>query len=90
MYYCSDILRQVDGPCTGEDVRNSSCGVPSGTVRTTDFDFADDAVIFVETTIVFAGALDSLSEEAEPALEMILNWSRMKTKVIQRRHPLMR
>ena len=33
----------------------SGCGVSFGTVRITDVDFADDAVIFAETTEVIAG-----------------------------------
>ena len=37
-----------------------------GTVRITDLDFVDDAVIFAEITEVLAGPLHSLSEEAEP------------------------
>ena len=49
-----------------------------GTVRITDLDFADDAVIIAETTEVLAGALDLLSEEAEP-LELRVSW--IKTKV---------
>ena len=49
-----------------------------GTVRITDLDFADDAVIFAETTEVLTGALDSLSEEAEP-LGLRVSW--IKTKV---------
>ena len=46
-------------------LENSSCGVSFGTVRITDVDFADDAIIFAETTEVLSGALDLLSEEAE-------------------------
>ena len=46
-------------------LKKSGCGVSCGTVRIIELDFADDAVIFVETTEVLAGALDSLSEEAE-------------------------
>ena len=44
----------------------SGYGVSFGTVRITDLDFADDAVILAETAEVLAGALDSLSKEAEP------------------------
>ena len=44
----------------------SGCGVSIGTVRITDIDFADDAVIFAQTTDIHARALDMLSEEAEP------------------------
>ena len=52
--------------------------MPSGTVRITDPDFADDAVIFAKTTEVLAEALESLSEETEP---LGLRVSSMKTKV---------
>ena len=55
------------------------CRVSFATVRITDLDFADDAVIFAETTKVLAGALDTLSEEAEP-LGLRVSW--MKTKVL--------
>ena len=44
----------------------SGCGVSFGTVRITDLDIADDAVIFAETTEVLARVLELLSEEAEP------------------------
>ena len=56
----------------------SGCGLSFGTVRISDLDFADDAVIFAETTEVLAGALNSLSEEAE-LLGLRVSW--MKTKV---------
>ena len=56
----------------------SGCGLSFGTVRITDLDFADDAVIFAETTKVLEGALNSLSEEAEP-LGLRVSW--IKTKV---------
>ena len=55
-----------------------SCGLSFETVRITDFDFADDAVIFAETIEVRAGALETLSEEAEP-LGWRVSW--IKTKV---------
>ena len=54
------------------------CGVTFGTVQITDLDFADDAVIFAETTEVIVGALDLLSEKAEP-LGLRVSW--IKTKV---------
>ena len=45
----------------------TGCGVSFGKVRTSDLNFAGDAVIFAETTEILAGVLDSLSEEeAEP------------------------
>ena len=62
----------------GRMSEKSGCGVSFGTVRITDLDLADDEVIFAETTEVLAGALDSLSEEAEP-LEVRVSW--IKTKV---------
>ena len=43
----------------------SSCAVSFGTVQITNFDFADETVIFAVTTEVLSGALDSLIEEAE-------------------------
>ena len=49
-----------------------------GTVQITDLDFADDAVIFAKTSKVLAGALHSLSVEAEP---LGLRVSSIKTKV---------
>ena len=62
----------------GRMSERSDCGVSFGTVRITDLDFADDAVIFAETTEVLAEALDSLNEEAEP-LGLRVSW--IKTKV---------
>ena len=50
----------------GRMSEKTGCGMSFGTVRITDLDFADDAVILAKTTEVLAGALDSLSEEAEP------------------------
>ena len=46
--------------------KNSGCGVSFGTVLMDVLYFADGAVIFAETTEVLAGALDLLSEEADP------------------------
>ena len=62
----------------GRMSEKSGCGVSFGTVRISDLHFADDAVIFAETTEVLPGALDSLSEEAEP-LGLRVSW--IKTKV---------
>ena len=45
----------------------SGCGVSFGTVRITDLDLADDAVIFAEATEVLAGALDSLERGSRAA-----------------------
>ena len=53
----------------GKMLKNSGCGVSFGTDRTTDLDFADDAVIFEETTEVLevlSEALQSVWVEAEP------------------------
>ena len=61
----------------GRMSEKSGCGVSFGTVRITDLDFGDDAVIFAETTEVLAGAIDSLSEEKPLGLRV--SW--MKTKV---------
>ena len=44
----------------------SDCGVSFQTVRITDLEFADDAVIFLEITDVLPEALKSLSEGAKP------------------------
>ena len=51
----------------------SGYGVSLGTVRITDLGFADDAVVFAETTQALAEALVSLSEEAE-LLELRFSW----------------
>ena len=58
----------------------SDCRVSFGTIRITDLDFSHDAVIFAETTEVLAGALGSLSKEAEP-LGLRVSWIKTKTKV---------
>ena len=47
----------------GSMSEKSGCGVSFGTVRITEIDFADDVVIFAETTDVLAGAFNSLGEE---------------------------
>ena len=64
----------------GRMSEKSDCGVSFGTVRMNDLDFAEDAVIFAETTEVLAGALGSLSKEAEP-LGLRVSWIKTKTKV---------
>ena len=56
----------------------SGCGVSFGTIRIIYLDFADVAVIFADTTEVLAGALDLMSEEAEP-LGLRVFW--IETKV---------
>ena len=63
----------------GKMSEKSDCGASSGTVQTTDLDFADDAVIFAETTEVLAEAPESLSEEAEP-LELRASWIKIKVR----------
>ena len=42
-------------------------------VRITDLNFADDAVMFAETTEVLAEAFESVNEEAEP-LGLRVSW----------------
>ena len=44
----------------------SSCGASFGKVKISDFDFADDAVIFAETLDILLVALEELIEESEP------------------------
>ena len=53
---------------SGEDVgeEKSSCGASFGNVKISDLDFADDAVIFVETRHSLLEALELLNEESEP------------------------
>ena len=78
IYSCSYTVHTCKDHVLGRMLEKSGCGVPFGTVRFTDRDFADDAVIFAETTEVLAGALDLLSERAEP-LGLRVSW--IKTKV---------
>ena len=56
----------------------SSCGASFGNVKISDLDFADDAVIFVETLDILLGALEVLNEESEP-LGLRVSW--VKTKI---------
>ena len=44
----------------------SSWSASFGNVKISDLDFADDAVIFVETLNILLGALKVLNEELEP------------------------
>ena len=44
---------------------NAGCGLSFGTVRITDLDLAEDAMIFAEINQILLRALVSLSEEAE-------------------------
>ena len=53
----------------------SSCGASFGNVKISDLDFADDAVIFVETPDILLGAIEVLNEELEPL------GFRVKTKI---------
>ena len=62
--FCPNTLQNLNGACTEEDVEKGSR--MSILLSIIDFDFADAAVIFAETTDVLAWTLDSLSEEAEP------------------------
>ena len=56
----------------------SSCGASFGNVIISDLDFADDAVIFVETMNILLGAVDVLNEESA----MLVLWdSWVKTKI---------
>ena len=58
--------------------KRSSCGATFGNVKISDLDFADDAVIFVETLDVLLGALEVLNEESE-LLGLWGSW--VKTKI---------
>ena len=57
-------------------LERSGCGALFGNVKISDLDFADDAVILVETGYPF-GALKVLNEESEP---LGLRISSVKTK----------
>ena len=68
MFFCPNTLEHWHGPCNGKKGKKSVRGVSFETVRiTTVLDFADDALIFAETTEVLAEALDSPSEIANPS-----------------------
>ena len=62
----------------GRKSERSSCGASLGNVKTSDLDFADDAVIFVETLDSLLGALEVLNEQSEP-LGLRVSW--VKTKI---------
>ena len=46
----------------GRMSERSSCGASFGNVKISDLDFANDAVIFVETLDILLGALEVLNE----------------------------
>ena len=50
----------------GRISEKSSCVALIGSVKISDLDFVDDAVIFAETLHIFLGALKVLNEESEP------------------------
>ena len=56
----------------------SSCGASLGNVKISDLDFADDAVIFVESLDILLGALKVLNVESE-VLGLWVSW--VKTKI---------
>ena len=47
----------------GRMSERSSCGASFGNVKISDLDFADDAVIFAETSEILLGALEVLNEQ---------------------------
>ena len=57
---------------------SESCGASFGNIKISDFDFADDAVIFAETLDIHLRALEVLNEESEP---LGLRVSLVKTKI---------
>ena len=59
----------------GRTSERSSCGASFGNVKISDLDFADDAVIFVETLDILLGALEVLNVESEP-WELWVSWIR--------------
>ncbi|KAG2468403.1 CC162 protein, partial [Polypterus senegalus] len=62
----------------GKAVGSSGCRASVGEERFTDLDFADAALIFVESMEALMGALEILSEESE-CLGLRVSW--MKTKI---------
>ena len=62
----------------GRMSERSSYGASFGSVKISDLDFTDDAVIFVETLDIHLGALDVLNEESEPQ-RLRVSW--VKTKI---------
>ena len=62
----------------GRMSETSRCGASFGNVKISDLDFADDAVIFVETLDILLGALDVLNDKLE-LLGLWVSW--IKTKI---------
>ena len=62
----------------GRMLERSSCGASFGIIKISDLDFADDAVIFAETSDILLGALEVLNEESE-SLGLRVSW--VKTKI---------
>ena len=56
-----------------------SCRLSFGTVRTTDFRFADDGIILAKSSGILAGGLNSLREEDCP-LGLRMFWIKTKVK----------
>ena len=50
----------------GKMSEKSGCGLSFETVRITDIDYAENAVIFAVTTEVLSEALELLSEDSKP------------------------
>ena len=62
----------------GRMLERSSRGALFGSVKISDLDFADDAVVFVDTQPILLGALEVQNEESEP-LGLRVSW--VKTKI---------
>ena len=65
----------------GRMSERSSCGASFGNDKITDLEFADDAVIFVETLDILLGALEVLNEGLEP-LRLRVSWVKTKIQVL--------
>ena len=57
----------------GRIPERSSCGASFTSIKIVDLNFADDAVIFVETLDIVLGALQALTEESE-TLGLLVSW----------------
>ena len=62
----------------GRMSERSGCGASFGNVKISYLDFADNAVIFVETLDILMGAIEALNVELEP-LGLRVSW--VKTKI---------